>query len=677
MLVTGSLLAQNTIIYDASTEDFPNPERGVYRYTETRSNNYTPLRVAELVSYRSPGSIPGANYDFVSTLVFRYFFLGDFTEGPISQAYLDNVAADMATARQAGVKLIPRFAYTDAVNGNGCGNFICPPYGDAPKDIVLTHVNQLKPVLQANADIIATVQMGFIGTWGEQYYTDYFGDASGNGNQGKLLDENWNDRNEVLAALLDAVPANRTVQVRYPQLKQRAVYGINAPTSSAALTDAEAYDGSDRARIGFHNDCFLAGPDDFGTFTDYGNSSTPTNRDTATLKPYFAADSRYVPVGGETCSDVYSPENDCISTGGTAEAEMRRFHYSYLNSGYNNEVNNDWQDGGCMDDIKRQLGYRFQLQSATFPTAVSQTGEISVQFSIGNLGYAAPYNERDVQLILRNAVTGEVYVGDIDADPRRWSYEQAIHQVASTFCVPSAIPAGSYELLLNLPDPEASISSRPEYSIRLANTLDGEEVWEPETGYNNLGARMEIVAGNCTTATPLRPLETALPVNFTEVRAVAGDKDVEVTWSTSNEVDNAGFAVERSPDGIDFRQIATAPANDQNTYLVTDAGVVPGKPYFYRVQQTDLDGIKQYSQTVNAQLGTVESKLTVYPNPSAGVLTIDTPEGQLQIFDHLGRRQTVKRDGTQVDVSSLSPGIYTLLLRSGDSTRKAKVIINR
>jgi hypothetical protein len=37
-------------------------------------------------------------------------------------------------------------------------------------------------------------------------------------------------------------------------------------------------------------------------------------------------------------------------------------------------------------------------------------------------------------------------------------------------------------VLLNLPDPMASLSSRPEYAIQLANN----GTWEAATGFNNL-----------------------------------------------------------------------------------------------------------------------------------------------------------------------------------------------
>jgi len=66
-----------------------------------------------------------------------------------------------------------------------------------------------------------------------------------------LFDKNWQNRSEVLKALLDALPKERMIQVRIPQMKQRYVYGANAGTNAGALTDAEAFTGTDKARIAF------------------------------------------------------------------------------------------------------------------------------------------------------------------------------------------------------------------------------------------------------------------------------------------------------------------------------------------------------------------------------------------------------------------------------------------
>ena len=483
-----TVYAQTTTInYNTFSGDFINPERGFYRYSATFASNYETLDEGTLIGYRSLHSPSSANYNIYSSLVFRYFVLDDFVNGIIAQDFLDSMSVDFANARSAGVKVIVRFAYTIAPDSGNCPvEWICPPYGDADKNRILGHINQLKQVLHTNQDVIALVQMGFIGTWGENYYTDHFGDASPNG-QGFLSSQNWTNRKEILEALLNAVPTDRMVQVRYPQIKQKYIYGNNAGTSpltSPPIASAQAYNGSDIARIGFHNDCLLADAEDFGTYVNYDN---PPTGDTANLKPYFAHDSKFVAVGGETCSDTLYPYNDCLASGGGAEKELKRLHYSYLNAEYNNAVNNDWA-GICMDNIKKQLGYRLELQNGTFTNEVEPGQIISVHIVLKNIGYAAPFNPRGVELILRNNTTNEKWYARLSDDPRFWLGHDALDTISTTLCIPSNMPYGNYTLLINLPDPIASIYARPEYAIRLANRLpNGDNVWEASTGYNTLG----------------------------------------------------------------------------------------------------------------------------------------------------------------------------------------------
>ncbi|MDT0678556.1 DUF4832 domain-containing protein [Autumnicola musiva] len=476
--------SKNEITFEKSSMDFVNPERGFYRASRVSSNNYEVLSAENLKNYREETTSNGSSYRTYNSLVFRYFVLEDFVDQPISQDYLDSMQDDFDAAREAGVKLIPRFAYTVSPRSGDCpeGSF-CPPYGDASKEIILQHIDQVGPILSANADVIFTIQMGFIGIWGEQYYTDHFGDASSNGNQGKLTDENWEDRIEVLKALLDAVPKEIMVQVRYPQIKQRAVYGIDAETSSAPLTKDEAFSGSDKARIGIHNDCLFASADDFGTYKDYGNSNTPASMDIETLKTYFAEDSKWVVIGGETCSDGYSPENDC-APGGMADEDLRKLHYTYLNADYNNEVNNDWVDGGCMDDIKKNLGYRLVLQRAVIPETISISEQFDIELDFKNVGYASPVKERPVFLVLKNISTQKEIRLPLETDIRFWTNEINLEQSFDL----KEVEAGEYTVHIFLPDSNSSIAERPEYAIRLAN----KDVWDEETGYNDLNLTLTL-----------------------------------------------------------------------------------------------------------------------------------------------------------------------------------------
>jgi hypothetical protein len=411
-------------------------------------------------------------YSIYSSLVFRYFVLDNFKTSPISNSFLQNLQTDFNTARKAGVKLIPRFAYTIAFNS--------PPYGDATKSIVLSHIEQLKPYLQANSDVIAALQMGFIGTWGENYYTDHFGDASIS--PYTLTSSNWNDRKQVLDSLLAAVPKDINVQVRYPQMKQKDVYGAAASVSSAALTQAEAYLGSNKSRIGFHNDCFLANYDDSGTYANYDNG----NSDTTVLKPYKAMDSKYVMVGGETCSP------STFGTCSNALFEMNRMHYTYLNADYNNIVNNEWVTGNCINDINRNLGYRLYLTSGEYSNIVQQGSNFNYTLNITNIGFAPPINKRKVLLILMNMTTSEEFQVELSDDPRYWF--KGSHTISGSVCIPECMGAGNYKLFLRLADPALSLATRPEYSIRLANV----GTWVAAKGYNDLMHTLTISTGTGT-----------------------------------------------------------------------------------------------------------------------------------------------------------------------------------
>lgn len=481
-LFTVSLFAQ-TVNYIESNEDILNPDRGFYTPYNGIASNFTPLIASNLEFIRSGYTPFSANYTTKTSIVFRHYILDTFVNTDISSDFITKIQTDFDIARNAGIKLLLRFSYTITPNTGTCGSWICPPYGDAPKNIVLGHIAQLKPLFQSNVDIILALQSGFVGVWGEQYYSDHFGDPS---IQGKLNDTNWQNRIDILEALLDALPESRMIQVRLPQMKQKFIYGINASVNSAAITNSQAHDNSDIARIGFHNDCFLASSNDQGTYLDYGTSSIASSDQTAILKPYFASDSQYTVVGGETCDDAFSPENDCDSLGGQTLTDMDELNYSYLNASYNNDVNNDWETGGCMDEIKKSLGYRLVLNSATFPVNADVTSNINFTLNATNKGFAAPFNPYNLNLVLRNTSTQVEYTipfESANSDVRFWLSDNTV-TITESLSLPQTITEGDYQLFLHVNDTtnDNTIANDPNYSIQFANT----GTWEAASGYNNL-----------------------------------------------------------------------------------------------------------------------------------------------------------------------------------------------
>lgn len=488
--VIPSLSISQTVFYQESFDDFPNPDRGFYTPINGVSSNFIPLSESHMVALRTTEFTPWqGNYQVTTSIIFRHYILDDFVNSSISNDFLEKIQADFDAARNAGVRLLLRFSYTITPPSGSCGSWICPPYGDATKAQVLAHIAQLKPLFQSNEDVILALQNGFIGVWGEQYYTDHFGDASV---QGKLTDQNWFDRIEVLAALLDALPKSRMVQVRYPQMKQKYVFGVNAGIDSEPMGVLKAYDGSDLSRIGFHNDCFLSASDDQGTYWDYGSSSTGASNQTSTLKNYQAADSKYNLVGGETCSDAFSPQNNCENEGGQAVSDMNMLNYSYLNSDYNNDVNNDWQSGGCMDEIRRKLGYRFVLLNSELTNQVDQAGEIQFKLVLENVGFSTPVIKRDFFLVLRNTESNIVYSIELEGaefDCRFWLPDGEV-RLDTSISLPASMNPGNYNVFLALRDSSknGSILNRPEYSIRMAN----DNVWDEATGLNDLKQTIQI-----------------------------------------------------------------------------------------------------------------------------------------------------------------------------------------
>lgn len=471
--------------YKETSEPIINPERGFYAPSGTKASKFEGLQVAQLKKYRDePQQMNRASYKIKFSLIYRGYELDIFKDKPLSEEFLSELEKDLMAVRDAGLKMIIRFAYTNSTKSGDCPDEykICPPYGDAPPEIVLKHIEQLKPVLRRHSDVIAVMQEGFIGIWGENYFTDYFGDASMNGD-GKILDAGWILRNKVLKALLDAMPKNRMIQVRTPQIKQKFVYGPSAPLSSAPLAKSDAFNESDNSRVGFHNDCFLASDDDYGTFYDYGSSTQQRQPAKDILRKYIMDDTKYTAVGGETCDDAFSPQNDC-APGGYAEEEMRRMHYSYLNAAYNVDVINDWDSAGCFTRVFNNLGYRFVLKNIAVPAVVKSRQSFDIQFTIENKGYASMYNKRPVKLVLRNK-SGEYFV-DLPVNPQHLF--TGTHNIKRSIVLPGNIKPGSYQLFLFMPDADEQLAKRSEYSVQLAN----ENMWEERTGYNNLALRLEV-----------------------------------------------------------------------------------------------------------------------------------------------------------------------------------------
>jgi len=479
-------LQKSLIHYQSSIEDIQNPGRGFYYPFATKSSNFKPVTSEELSKLRNTYTVPvGGNYTIRHTLFLRQYILDSYVnKKTLSAVFLKQLESDFVAARDAGVKFLVRFSYNNTPPKGDCGSWICPPYGDANKEVVLAHIEQVSKVIRENSDVVLSWQAGFIGTWGEMMFTDHWGDFD---TQGVIYDKDWENRIDLVKALLDATPKEMMIQVRKPQLIQKFAHGASAPVTVKPLSIEQAFDGSDISRVGLYNDCFLATEDDWGTFADYGSSDHPPINNPEVigkLKEHQAQNSRYTLVGGETCHDeAYSPQNDCSNN---VVGTIDRFNYTYLNSTYNNLVNNDWETEGCMADIKRRLGYRLTLKEGHFSKIIKQDEKLNINLTLDNTGFTAPMFPMMLNIVLKHKQSGKEIKITLDKDKydiRHWTPEYDII-INENLTLTEEVDVGDYELFLQVSDTSNSgiIAQRPEYSIQFANT----GIWIASKGYNSL-----------------------------------------------------------------------------------------------------------------------------------------------------------------------------------------------
>ena len=418
--------------FKESKKSFANPERGF-----DAGKNWMSASDAVL-------SKPFLNAQRVQkrTVLYTGYYLTDFMESDISQEFLNLIDANMQVLREGGVKCVLRFAYKTDMYETG------HPW-DAQPEWVHRHIEQLKPVLQRNSDVIMVLQAGFIGVWGEWAYTDGFMSSP-------KTPEDYKSRRDVMVALLDALPQNRTIAVRTGRYKMNMFLDSYADS----VTLATAYNGSNLSRICGHNDCFGADATDMGTFTKNAE------------REFWKKESRYLMMGGETCQ----MSEYCLCDRTLKDCED--YHWTYMSGP--SSISNRWKEHGCYDEIEKRLGYRIALTDMHYTPEAVPGQKYRLVLELKNSGFAAPMNPRDVELVFVDGEGKRSVTHLRNVDPRYWFAGETI-TIDREIMIPDDA-SGDCAIYLNLPDPELSLRNNPLFSIRLAN--DG--IWEEKTGYNKL-----------------------------------------------------------------------------------------------------------------------------------------------------------------------------------------------
>ena len=183
---------------------------------------------------------------------------------------------------------------------------------------------------------------------------------------------------------------------------------------------------------------------------------------------------------------------------------------------------------------------------------------------------------------------------------------------------------------------------------------------------------------------------TVLPVTLTNFIAKPNQKNIQLSWITTAEINNRGFMVERSLDGSNFNTIGFVTGNGNSSlvskYSYRDNYVQPDMVYYYRLRQVDINNRQVYSDIRNARIGKGDGiVLTVSPNPATDYVNLfisgTTNKATVEMISASGQRiQQQNNISTSNGVYKLSlngvaKGNYNIVVHLPEGTYTTRMIV--
>lgn len=261
---------------------------------------------------------------------------------------------------------------------------------------IITHISQLKPVIQKYRDRIVFFEGMLVGNWGEMHGS-------------RFLTENYM---QLLNSALEDAAAGIIRAVRRPV--QWRMLSSEPPAEGTMLA--------------LYNDAIFGSDTDLGTFAssdaDSGEWEQPWLREREL--EFEEQLGEFVPQCGEAvCGEEYS-----VLTLEAAAMRLRRMHLTCLNGVYDDRILNlwkewtwtapdVWQGMNGYDYIGRHLGYRFLVRSAEAHIGIR---ECELTLTAENVGFSGFYQEAEARLILTGESETTEYLTDWDI--RKWKSGQ-------------------------------------------------------------------------------------------------------------------------------------------------------------------------------------------------------------------------------------------------------------
>jgi hypothetical protein len=188
------------------------------------------------------------------------------------------------------------------------------------------------------------------------------------------------------------------------------------------------------------------------------------------------------------------------------------------------------------------------------------------------------------------------------------------------------------------------------------------------------------------------PTESTLPLLLERFDATLNGSKVDLSWTTSQEREVSHFTIERSTNGVDYKEVGLVFATD-NAALHTDydfkdpINTIASGVLYYRLRMVDTDGKYQYSPVRLIRVGgdAAQVKLLTYPNPVTAELRVTLPnawqskEVVFEIFSAGGQlvKHIVNNRAGQTEVINMQDmhaGIYLVKVSNGNASAVQRIV---
>ncbi len=223
--------------------------------------------------------------------------------------------------------------------------------------------------------------------------------------------------------------------------------------------------------------------------------------------------------------------------------------------------------------------------------------------------------------------------------------------------------------------------------------------WTLQTGTTTPGTNSVSYSGYTGSFLPsafaVLEANSLAPVSFVHFSGVRQSNLNKLTWSTATEMNNTGFDVQSSADGVNWNTLAfvasKAIAGNSNailSYEYKDAREGLGNTY-YRLRQVDLDGKYAFSSIVLIKANATHAFAieNIYPNPVKRNTTIwiassVKDKATILVTDESGRKYMAQSaslesgsNAISLNLSTLAPGNYFIkVMNSKGESRSTQLV---